>query len=302
MTHSIVLPEDALLHRASVGHFLVDGKLTRTSFAFLPLSYSPAGATAMLSASDLVTFARAHLNDGLGPAGKRVLSAASAQAMRIKTASYKGMAFADYGLGWMLQPAGIVGHGGGGPGVFNWLWAHPASRTAMAVLTNAAHGTPVANDLMAPVFEPLGMRMPALVAADLIKQATDSPVDPAPYAGSYESATTVFRVVPQGNGIAIRARTKFRVYDTSNLTEGPPVPLRPIRDGHFAYGGVVISFVNPDQSGKMGHLANNGRLLRDASHSMKAEMMTWGALRARSAYHGLSLKRPQVRKNAASHA
>ena len=262
MAHSIVVPEDALLHRASVGHFLTDGKLTRTSFAFLPLSYAPAGATAMLSATDLVTFARAHLNDGTGPNGTRVLSAASARAMRAVTARYKGIGFADFGLGWMLQSGEVVGHGGGGPGILSQLWLHPGSGTAMAVLTNAAHGNAVVSELMAPVFEPFGMRMPSTVAAEMVKQATDRPVDPAPYIGTYESAAVVLRIVPSGPGLTLRSKSKFRVYDSTNLEESPPVPIRPIRDGHFVLGAGVISFVNPDSSGRMGHLATGGRLLK----------------------------------------
>jgi CubicO group peptidase (beta-lactamase class C family) len=264
MAHSIVVPEDALLHRASVGHFLTDGKLVRTSFAFLPLSYAPAGATAMLSATDLVTFARAHLNDGVGSTGNRVLSAASARAMRTLTARYRGIGFGHYGLGWMLQAGEVVGHGGGGPGIVSQLWLHAGSGTAMGVLTNAAHGTPVITELMAPVVETFGMKMPATVAADMVRQATDQPVDPAPYVGTYDSAAAVLRIVASGTGLAAVSRTKFRIYDSSNLNEAPPAPLRPIRDGHFALGAGVITFLNPDSRGRMGHLATGGRLLRRA--------------------------------------
>jgi hypothetical protein len=250
-----------------VGHFLTEGKLVRTSFAFLPLSYAPAGATAMLSATDLVTFARAHLSDGMGPGGGRVLSAASARAMRTLTARYRGIGFGDYGLGWMLQPGEVVGHGGGGPGIVAQVWLHPGSGTAMAVLTNAAHGTPVITELMAPVLEPFGMRMPSTVAADMVKQATDQPVDSGPYAGTYESAAAVLRIVASGTGLAAVSRTKFRIYDSSNLAETPPVPIRPIRDGHFALGAGVITFLNPDSRGRMEHLASGGRLLRRTGHT-----------------------------------
>src|SRR5262249_18912156 len=179
MEQAVVLPEESLLHRASVGHFLgPDGALSRTSFAFLPFSYSPAGATAMMSATDLVTFARAHLADGVGPNGSRVISAASAQAMRTRTASYKGVGFADFGLGWMLMRDGIVGHGGGGPGVFSWLYTHVPSRTAIAVLTNAAHGTAMANEIATPVFQPFGVKLPGVFVAELVAAATDAPIDP----------------------------------------------------------------------------------------------------------------------------
>jgi CubicO group peptidase (beta-lactamase class C family) len=264
MTHSIVVPEDALLYRASVGHFLnpADGTNTRTSFAFLPLSYAPAGATAMLSATDLVTFARAHLNDGVGPNGKQILSAAGAQAMRVKTAHYQGAGFTDFGLGWQLMPNGILTHGGGGPGILSTLYLHPASGTAIAVLTNAAHGNAVTAELVRPLVESWGGRIASDVAADLVKQATDAPVDPAPYVGTYEGIATAVRIIPQGTGIALTTRSKFKIYDSTSLAETKPVVLRPIKDGQFALGTAVISFVNPDRAGKMGHIAMGGRLAK----------------------------------------
>ena len=264
MKHSVVVPEDALLYRASVGHFLNprDGTVTRTTFAFLPLSYAPAGATAMLSATDLVTFARAHLNDGVGPNGKRILSAASAAAMRTRTASFQGAGSTEFGLGWQLMQNGILTHGGGGPGILSSLYLHPASRTAIAVLTNAAHGNAVTAEFVRPLVEAWGGRLASDVTGDLLKKATDAPVDPARYLGTYEGYFSAIRCIPHGNGIALTSRSKFKIYDSTNLAETAPVQLRPISDRHFAYGGSVVTFINPDRNGKMGHIAMSGRLVK----------------------------------------
>jgi CubicO group peptidase (beta-lactamase class C family) len=264
LVDSIVVPEDALLHRASVGHFLnpADGKAIRTSFAFLPLSFAPAGATAMLSAADLVTFARAHCDDGMGANGKRLLSEQSARAMRTKTASFQGPGFADFGLGWMLLDHGVLHHSGGGPGILSVVYAHPESKTAVAVLTNAAHGFPLTADLAAPVLAAVGAQPFGAGTADLVKRATDDPVDPKPYAGTYESLATAVRVFPSGSGLSLASRAKVKFYDTTSLTEGPAAPLRPIGKGQFAVGASVIGFVNPGPDGKMGHLAMGGRLLK----------------------------------------
>src|SRR6185295_14119659 len=111
----------------------------------------------------------------------RLLSAASARAMRTKTASYKGIGFADFGLGWMLMPGGVIGHGGGGPGILSQLYIHPASSTAISVLTNAAHGAGLIGEMARPVLEPLGIKLPASAVAEMVKQATDSPVRQASY-------------------------------------------------------------------------------------------------------------------------
>ena len=40
-------------------------------------------------------------------------------------------------------------------------------------------------------------------------------------------------------------RPKLRFYDSDTLEESPSVPLRPIRDGHFATGQGFVTFLNP---------------------------------------------------------
>src|SRR5438552_18916950 len=267
LQHSVVQPADALLHRATVGHFLnKDGTNTRTSFAFLNPSFAPAGATAMLAAKDLATFALAHVNDGVGTNGYRLFSAASARRMRRQTAVWRGIAGGGVGLGWMTFDKGIIGHDGGGPGIASWLFADPAAKTVVAVLTNAAHGVPVLDEMTAPLFEAAGIAGAAkplglgLDATELAKQGTDTRVDPHPYVGQYESVALVFRVIPHEEGIALRVRLKLLFYDGDTLEESPPLPLRPIRDGHFTTGQGFVTFLNPGADGRMQHLLSRRRL------------------------------------------
>jgi CubicO group peptidase (beta-lactamase class C family) len=260
LQHSVVQPADALLHRAAVGHYLnKDGTNIRTSFAFLNPSFAPAGATAMLSAKDLATFALAHVNDGVGPNGHRLLSAASARRMRRQTAAWRGVGGGGFGLGWMTMDKGIVGHDGGGPGIVSWLVADPAAKTVAAVLTNAAHGGP-GDEITAPLYEAAGAKALGADYDELEKQATDTHVDPRPYVGEYESVTLVIRVIPHEQGIALRVRGKVRFYETDILEESPPLPLRPIRNGHFTTGQGFVTFLNPGADGRMQHLASRRRL------------------------------------------
>ena len=42
--------------------------------------------------------------------------------------------------------------------------------------------------------------------------------------------------------------------------ESLPVPLRPLRDGHFTAGQGFVTFLNPDADGRMQHLASRRRL------------------------------------------
>ena len=261
LQHSVVHPTDALLHRASVGHSLKnDGTNTRTSFAFLNPSFAPAGSTAMLAAKDLATFALAHINDGVGPNGHRLLSAASVRRMRRQTAGWRGVGGGGFGLGWMTMDEGIVGHDGGGPGIVSWLYADPAAKTVAAVLTNAAHGGAVVGDITAPLYTAAGAKPFQADAPELIKRATQTRVNPAPYIGEYENVALVLRVIPYEDGIALRVRPKMRLYETDTLDESPPDPLRLIGDGHFWSGQRFVTFLNPGADGRMGHVASRLRL------------------------------------------
>ena len=261
LQHSVVQPADALLHRATVGHFLnKDGTNTRASFAFLNPSFAPAGATAMLAAKDLATFALAHVNDGVGANGHRLLSTASARRMQRQSAVWRGVGGGGFGLGWMTFDKGILGHDGGGPGIVSWLYADPAAKTVAAVLTNAAHGGSVLDEITAPLYEAAGAKPLTAEYDELEKQATDTRVDPRPYVGQYESVALLLRVVPHEEGIALRVRGKVRFYETDILEESPPVPLRPIRAGHFTTGLGFVTFLNPGADGRMQHLASRRRL------------------------------------------
>ena len=261
LQHAVVQPANALLHRATVGHFLnQDGTNAPTSSAFLNPSFAPAGATAMLAAKDLATFALAHVNDGVAPNGHRLLSAASARRMRRQTAAWRGVTGGGFGLGWMTMDKGIIGHDGGGPGIVSWLFADPAAKTIAAVLTNAAHGVPVVDDITAPLFEAAGAKPLGAEVDALAKQATNARVEPQPYVGRYESVALAFRVIPHQDGIAVRVRPKIRFYDTDTLEESAPAPLRPIRDDHFAMGQGFVTFLNPGADGRMQHVASRRRL------------------------------------------
>ena len=260
LRHSVVQPADTLLHRASVGHFLnEDGANLRTSFAFLNPSFAPAGTTAMLSAKDLATFALAHVNDGVGPNGHRLLSAVSARRMRMQTAAWRGVGGGGFGLGWMTDRR-ILSHDGGGPGIVSFLFVDPAAKTVAAVLTNAAHGGPVLNDITAPLYEAAGAKPFQAEAEEVAKRATATRVDPRPYVGDYESTVVVLRVVPHEEGIALRVRMKMLFYDGDTLDESPPFPLRPMGDGHFASDQHFVTFLNPGADGRMQHAASRRRL------------------------------------------
>jgi CubicO group peptidase (beta-lactamase class C family) len=264
MNHAAVLPEDALLFRASVGHFLnkATGELKRTSHTFLPLGYAPAGSTAMMSAGDLMTFARTHLADGAGPNGVRILSEESARRMRRRSGPASGPQAFDCGLGWRLNGE-FISHGGGGPGIVSFLIAHPASQTAAVVLTNAEHGFAVIADVIRPLLvERLGLDpFPPLPLP------SGANVDPAPYVGRYETINTVHHVESRDGQLHWASYSTQKYYDSSPMQKPEPAPLIAAGKDRFLADSRVstmpttdtslLTFVEPDATGRMQFLVEN---------------------------------------------
>lgn len=270
MEHAAALPEDALLHRASVGHFLDPrtGKNVRTTFAFLPLSFAPAGATLMMSAADLVTFCRTHMNGGVGPNGVRILSEAGARAMQSRTTGYQGPGFAGgFGLGWMLDDDGSMGHGGGGPGILSWLSAHPGHDFTIAVLTNVAHGMAIINEVVDPYLTELGMPVRGSELEDFAGRPEVALENPSTVLGQFENCAQVFEILEHEGGYGMRLKMKFAFYDGITTDWMPVQPIRFIGQNVFLPRDQVgelptaYALVNPE-AGVPRHLAGMGRLYK----------------------------------------
>jgi len=269
MNHAAVLPEDALLHRASVGHFVdpVSGVPRRTTHAFLPLGFAPAGSTAMMSAQDLLTFVRAHMANGTGPNGTRLLSADSAARMRRTSGDVDGPVCFDGGIGWLLLGGDLVHHGGGGPGVLSWAVAHPESGTAAVVLTNADKGFAVAKDVMRPFFESRLGYAPFPPP----KPAPETQFDPSLYVGDYENCSVIHTIEARDERLFWSAQAKAQFYDSSPLEKSAEKPLIPLGNDYFLtetpagepYATAVsIGFAAPGERGRMEYVIQNFRLHR----------------------------------------
>src|SRR5690606_32754190 len=117
LRHALTLPEDALLHRAAVGHIGEPDEEPRPTTVWgLPSAVGPAGLVTA-SVGDALTFARMHLMNGVHRDGTRVLSERSAVAMRQAQVEVPpDVAFpARWGIGWMLAEWDghqVVGHDG----------------------------------------------------------------------------------------------------------------------------------------------------------------------------------------------
>jgi CubicO group peptidase (beta-lactamase class C family) len=275
MEHSVTLPEEALLYRVSVGHFMnpTTQQMMRTSNAFNPISRAPCGPTLMMSAQDLMSFARAHMRLGAGVNGARILSENAARAMQRVTVNNQGKGYAsdlDLGLGWMISNNGLLQHSGGAPGVSAWLGVHPERDFAAAILMNSGNGRDLFNDLMEPRLAAAGF--PNVVTTPELKLPTQ-PVkfDPARYVGEYESVVVRVRVAQAAEGLTLSFQQKFNTNaDDSSLAPSPPVPLIALGDDKFVprspsgknVTGEIVAFRNVRPDGKMEHLGNWTRLFK----------------------------------------
>ena len=148
MKHSICRPQDSLRFRTAIGHSVgSDGENETVTDAYLSFGLSPAGSTTSMTAADLVTFGRAHLDGGLNISGERWLEPRSIRLMQeqtIKTPSSFQEVESAVGLGWGLgkyKATGLsfFGHSGSTSGQCSQLRVFPDNRACIAVLLNCAN-------------------------------------------------------------------------------------------------------------------------------------------------------------------
>jgi CubicO group peptidase (beta-lactamase class C family) len=195
LTQTVTLPEEALLHRAAVGHRSHPHRDEPVTTWGLFRSAGPAGVITA-SAHDLLTFARMHLDAGLAPDGTRLLGQAAVAAMQQPRAQIPtiGEAGSAAGLAWRLgrwsgQP--VIGHDGGTIGQTAHLRVAPRTGMAACLLTNAASSERLFTELFAEVFgEFAGVSPPP--APEPAAQPPD--LDPARHTGRYERVSHRFDV------------------------------------------------------------------------------------------------------------
>jgi CubicO group peptidase (beta-lactamase class C family) len=108
---------------------------------YYPRNRRPAGGV-ISTATDLLRFARLHMNDGEID-GRRILSADAARQMQTPQAR-GGDWNNSWGVGWNLQPidgVATIGHNGSISGFESLLHAIPEQQTAFVVLTNSGRGS-----------------------------------------------------------------------------------------------------------------------------------------------------------------
>ena len=146
--------DEAILHRAAVGHNEADGELVPVRKWALPHSNAPAGAQLAMSARDLAEFARLHLTD---PA------LAAMRAPQVAIPDF-GWVHGHFGLGWNLCDDGAtIGHNGTTMGQNSFMRLVPSRGVAVVVLTNGGNPHSLAHEILTDVLgEHAGVSPPPL--------------------------------------------------------------------------------------------------------------------------------------------
>jgi CubicO group peptidase (beta-lactamase class C family) len=202
LTQTVTLPEEALLHRAAVGHKGHPHAGDPVATWGLPRSIGPAGLITA-SAHDVLAFARMQLDGGLSQDGTRVLGRDAVTAMREPQASMPTITGAEdtIGLAWRMTRWGgqpVIGHDGGTIGQTARLRIAPGAGVAACVLTNAASSELLAQALFTEVFEEF-----AGIAPPPLPQPAAEPVtlDPRLRAGRFERTSHRFDVSVRNGGV-----------------------------------------------------------------------------------------------------
>jgi CubicO group peptidase (beta-lactamase class C family) len=266
MAHSLVDPLEVPRFRCSIGDVTDHrtGRMSQTPRPMLAPSFAPAGATQMNTATDVVTFARALLSDGVGPNGSRILSAASAARMREPSAQFYAPVGWKMGLGWMITSEGFLNHDGSGRGVNSMLYADPERGRAVALLTNCDRGISLKPFVLDPILESwAGGAAPG-------RPPQKTPSDVEPYVGTYENNLHRARVLARDGHLLLQQGTTgeqmgelfdFEIALTARLN-----PLgEDLFEAEYVTPGVPhrmeVRFVLPDADGRMTFFAGGYHLL-----------------------------------------
>ncbi|HEY1322446.1 MAG TPA: serine hydrolase domain-containing protein [Streptosporangiaceae bacterium] len=166
LTGTVTLPEEAILHRAAVGHREPPHQGEPVPVWALPRSMGPAGGV-ISTVHDVLSFARLHLAGGTTPGGTRLVGEAQVAAMQEPQFAIPGFAARNdsIGLAWRLGDWSghrVFGHDGDTLGQQAYLLIAPESGVAACLLTNSYATGRLFQQLFTEIFQAFaGLSMPA---------------------------------------------------------------------------------------------------------------------------------------------
>lgn len=155
LTRAVLRAGDAERLGTAVGHEGEGSTLRHAAMPYSPRSNGPSGTMLGMSARDLLTFARFHINAGVLLRGEQLLPATMISAMRqpqVRT-PLSGR-YTSWGLGWMhyyWQGGDTFGHDGGWAGISAYLRISSRHDFAAVLFANGPGSARLYQEVMEPV-------------------------------------------------------------------------------------------------------------------------------------------------------
>ncbi len=267
MDHAYFYPEDIMVQRFAVGHFVApDGPPVVTLPWAVGRATHPAGGV-VADIPDLLRYARFHLGDGRNENDERLLRPESLAEMR-RAQAFPGVSADAMGLTWFIKQIGditIYRHGGATHGQNAQFLFVPQRQFAFAILTNADRGdnlctamAQTALELFLDVTEP--------------QPATFSRPDREmiEYAGTYDAQAQTVELIPLDGGLRLQNHDKggFPTPETPPQPDLEPSPAAFIDPDRIILTagldkGTRAEFLR-DEQGRIEWLRIHGRIHRKA--------------------------------------
>ena len=225
--------------------------------------------------SDLLRFAKLHVDGGLAADGSRVLSTDSVTQMQQRYVDVPDMGLLGeaWGLGWEIDdtPVGrVVSHDGSTVGQNAFLRVIPELGIAVALLTNGGDSQAIARALFEELFEKL--------TGQTVLHAMPDPADALPalsaddaekYVGTYSSSVLDVTISRDDAG-ELWAKSELKGALKGLAPDEPAEHVAPIAGNGLIQvegsGGihVIYRFLEPDASGRFTFIFNSRALPRTA--------------------------------------
>lgn len=237
LTHAATNPDEALRYRTAIGHINPDqsppDEWVPAERWGLPWSTAPAGAMLSMSAGELLSLARLHLDDGT-VGDQRLLSASLVADMRVPhiDVPQRRSWISRQGLGWDLPDwpgIEVFGHDGNTIGQSAFLRVFPDHGVAIAMLTNGGRTQRLYDD----VFGRLVPMLTSVEAAESYTLPTTAiPItDPDRYIGTYGNAVAGLDIEADDGAFSVTVHARGET--GANQSEPRRHPLVHIGDGMF---------------------------------------------------------------------
>jgi CubicO group peptidase (beta-lactamase class C family) len=229
------LPEEALLHRAAVGHIRPPGGELQVAPVWG--IFRSAGPAGLIHATprEVLKFAELHLKDGLAPDGTRILSERSARAMRqpqIEVPDPYTLG-SHWGLGWILMTWSdreVYGHDGGTIGQSAFLRIVPDAGVAVCLLTNGGHTQDLFRDLCNEFLGELtGIQLPARPEPS----ATPPALDLDRYVGTYARESIEMTLARKDDHLSATMKSTGPLAAAIGGDQPPPLDVHAVAEDLF---------------------------------------------------------------------